>query len=462
MPSLPTRTQQPIPVAARVEIPAEFPDIPQEILDRFPSAKDWQTRLDDFWHRANQAIQDAQVQVARQVNSQVVYSVDSFRIYGPQGSQQPMFSLDGTGIRLGNVLVVATAKKTVHIGVGQYQNANTPFYVDTFGRFSLGANLSWDPATTTLAITGTITATAGSIGGFDIGADYIRDAPNSFGLASTVTGGDDVRFWAGATFANRANAPFRITESGVGVIGGFTIGATDLSANPSATSFFSMSSTGNIRMGQGAAGTSETSLDNNSLTIETISSAALSTVITRSSVLVSQTAGGLSVGISASAVTLIQTSGGLTTTLDVSSLNFGGDTNIYRSSANVLKTDDNFIAGAGIDSTNIGAGTPGTGRFTFLGVGTAVDASIPVLVSSNNSVLARYTRPSAGGQIEVSDGTNGGVLGFTVTGSLARFGHTSNPTSLTSDASGIIGIPSLAGVGSRAVLADAAGLLSAP
>ena len=39
---------------------------------------------------------------------------------------------------------------------------------------------------------GTITATTGSIGGFSIGSDYIKDVADSFGLASTVSGGDDV------------------------------------------------------------------------------------------------------------------------------------------------------------------------------------------------------------------------------------------------------------------------------
>lgn len=53
-----------------------------------------------------------------------------------------------------------------------------------------------------------------SIGGFQIGGDYIRDVANSFGLASTVTGGDDVRFWAGTTYANRDAAPARIYETG--------------------------------------------------------------------------------------------------------------------------------------------------------------------------------------------------------------------------------------------------------
>lgn len=71
--------------------------------------------------------------------------------------------------------------------------------------------------------TGTITATTGSIGGFDIGADYIRDVANSFGLASTVTGGDDVRFWAGDTFANRATADFRVTEAGAVTCSNLTV-----------------------------------------------------------------------------------------------------------------------------------------------------------------------------------------------------------------------------------------------
>src|SRR3990167_11265762 len=60
-----------------------------------------------------------------------------------------------------------------------------------------------------------VTLGAGSeIGGFQVGSDYVRDAADSMGLASTVSGGDDVRFWAGDTFANRASAPFRVTEAG--------------------------------------------------------------------------------------------------------------------------------------------------------------------------------------------------------------------------------------------------------
>lgn len=72
--------------------------------------------------------------------------------------------------------------------------------------------LNWDG--NTLTISGTISATTGFIGGFEIGADYIRDIGNTFGLASTVTGGNDVRFWAGAAFASRSTAPLRVYEDG--------------------------------------------------------------------------------------------------------------------------------------------------------------------------------------------------------------------------------------------------------
>src|SRR3990167_754098 len=59
-----------------------------------------------------------------------------------------------------------------------------------------------------------LSASSGNIGGFYLADDNIRDAANSMGMASTISAGDDVRFWAGATFANRATAPFRVTEAG--------------------------------------------------------------------------------------------------------------------------------------------------------------------------------------------------------------------------------------------------------
>ena len=105
-------------------------------------------------------------------------------------------------------------------------------------KFSIGdasSGMDWNVTTpNTLTVVGALSVTAGgTVGGFDVGADYVRDVANSFGLASTVTGGDDVRFWAGDTFANRTTAPFRITEAGVltatsGTVGGWTLNATDI------------------------------------------------------------------------------------------------------------------------------------------------------------------------------------------------------------------------------------------
>lgn len=63
-----------------------------------------------------------------------------------------------------------------------------------------------------LEIAGSITATTGSIGGWVITANDIKDVAGIVGLSSTVTAGDDVRFWAG--HATPSSAPFKVTEAG--------------------------------------------------------------------------------------------------------------------------------------------------------------------------------------------------------------------------------------------------------
>lgn len=69
------------------------------------------------------------------------------------------------------------------------------------------------------------------LGGFAGASDYIKDTKDSFGMASTVTAADDVRFWAGASFANRATAPFRVYESGAIVAQSATIAGVLLNPN---------------------------------------------------------------------------------------------------------------------------------------------------------------------------------------------------------------------------------------
>ncbi len=92
----------------------------------------------------------------------------------------------GSGATSGTINVGTDTKKIViagtnddettkiYSGTGTYNNSNTGFYLDASGRFSLGNQLYWDG--TTLTILGDIQADTGTIGGFSVGADYIRAA----------------------------------------------------------------------------------------------------------------------------------------------------------------------------------------------------------------------------------------------------------------------------------------------
>ena len=87
---------------------------------------------------------------------------------------------------------------------------------------------------TSATITGAITANTGYIGGTSgwvISAGYIKDVAGIVGLSAIVTGGDDIRFWAG--HATPGSAPFRVTEAGVliatsATIGGWTVNSTSI------------------------------------------------------------------------------------------------------------------------------------------------------------------------------------------------------------------------------------------
>lgn len=128
----------------------------------------------------------------------------------------------------GEILSQLTLAKDAHIkgGAAAYDDGDG-FWLGSFNRsltdyrFFIGSSAGnkMTYANGVLTVTGSITATTGAIGGFEIGADYIRDVADTFGLASTVTVGDDIRFWAGAPFASRASAPFRVTEAGILVAG---------------------------------------------------------------------------------------------------------------------------------------------------------------------------------------------------------------------------------------------------
>lgn len=96
-------------------------------------------------------------------------------------------------------------------GIGIFQGLEEGVYKFRVGDPS-GNEMLWN-GVDTLSITGTITATTGTIGGWTISSDAIfhdgaLDA-NSAGMATA-----DYPFYAGAKYANRASAPFRVTPAG--------------------------------------------------------------------------------------------------------------------------------------------------------------------------------------------------------------------------------------------------------
>ena len=110
-------------------------------------------------------------------------------------------------------------------------------------RFSIGNSagdkLTWNGSA--LSITGTLSATLGTIGGWTINTSSLSagSGNTTVGLDTTSTGADDIRIYAGS--ATASSAPFRVTESGVVTasditITGGAISATPISAIPNNTS----------------------------------------------------------------------------------------------------------------------------------------------------------------------------------------------------------------------------------
>lgn len=62
-------------------------------------------------------------------------------------------------------------------------------------------------------VSGSAVIASGTIGGFQIGPNYIKDSIDSMGMSSVV-GPGEVRFWSGETFSNRNTAPFRVLSDG--------------------------------------------------------------------------------------------------------------------------------------------------------------------------------------------------------------------------------------------------------
>jgi hypothetical protein len=134
-------------------------------------------------------------------------------------------TLTSGGITLAAHTTVASNK--IYVGTGTYGNADTAFYVDGNGQFSLKDKLTWNGSL--LSITGTITATLGSIGGWTIGTSTLSStnvtltsgASASIALGSATAFGAGTGIWmdntAGGSFRVGTTAGNRISYSGTTV-----------------------------------------------------------------------------------------------------------------------------------------------------------------------------------------------------------------------------------------------------
>ena len=147
------------------------------------------------------------------------------------GSSTPAFSVTAAGVLTATGAIITGAISAATIDIGGDDASS--FHVDIDGGIWSGASIA-NKATApfkvsnagalvaaSATISGEITATTGAIGGWIVTADYIKDIAGVVGLSSLVTGGDDVRFWAG--HATPGSAPFRVTEAGALVATSATI-----------------------------------------------------------------------------------------------------------------------------------------------------------------------------------------------------------------------------------------------
>ena len=141
-------------------------------------------------------------------------------------------ALTSTSGTIGGVTIAASS---IYSGTGTFDNADTPFYLGSDGKFSLGAGFSWD--LTNLEINGNIGATSATFKGnifMDSTAGSIYSGTISgSGSTATITGNGYVLNSTGLAFYSSSAAKFAVTSAGVltatsGTVGGWTMAATTL------------------------------------------------------------------------------------------------------------------------------------------------------------------------------------------------------------------------------------------
>jgi len=135
---------------------------------------------------------------------------------------------NGDAITGGSVAGLTISSTKMYIGTGTFNNANTAFYVDNAGQFSLKDKLSWNGNTLTINGGGTFTGALSAATGTFQGA--LSGGTISIGTDNSIFKADSNGIYLGnSTFLS---APFRVTPAGVitatsGVLGGWNIGTVN-------------------------------------------------------------------------------------------------------------------------------------------------------------------------------------------------------------------------------------------
>ena len=114
------------------------------------------------------------------------------------GNRLSQYTKDGATV--GNIQVTSNSLKSLN-----YSSGNTGFIIKDDGNVEVN----------NIKARGNITALSGQIGKWVVGRDRLTDKNNTTGMAPEAPiSGKSYPFYAGASFANRNNAPFRVTSSG--------------------------------------------------------------------------------------------------------------------------------------------------------------------------------------------------------------------------------------------------------
>jgi hypothetical protein len=115
--------------------------------------------------------------------------IESSSIYSPNiaGQQGYISEKFQVGKTTPIVLDARTSTRKIYIGgvndTGSYNSGSTSVYMDSSGKFSLKDKLTWDGSA--LSVDGTITATAGTIGGVNIASGKLYTGTGTFGATNT-------------------------------------------------------------------------------------------------------------------------------------------------------------------------------------------------------------------------------------------------------------------------------------